>query len=228
MRQAGDTNTVNPARYTADTGGVPAALASAAHKVTATYRYHYNNFVPIGPHAAVADIKSNSGIVYVQGQSLQGLPPNFATMLGSQFTPGSVRVIWYEGASSFGGGQQGEAGEQAAIISQSIGKPVRLQWMRWDQHGWDSYGPSHQYDVTMGCDANGKITVADWTSLRPGRLHDRHHQGAARHRRVARSTGGRAARRRPTPASTVRPATARRTSSSAGFWPRRSRCTAAR
>ena len=79
MRQAGDTNTVNPARYTADTGGVPAALASAAHKVTATYRYHYNNFVPIGPHAAVADIKSNSGIVYVQGQSLQGLPPNFAT-----------------------------------------------------------------------------------------------------------------------------------------------------
>ncbi len=164
MRQAGDTNTVNPARYTADTGGVPAALASAAHKVTATYRYHYNNFVPIGPHAAVADIKSNSGVVYVQGQSLQGLPPNFATMLGSQFTPGSVRVIWYEGASSFGGGQQGEAGEQAAIISQSIGKPVRLQWMRWDQHGWDSYGPSHQYDVTMGCDANGKITVADWTS----------------------------------------------------------------
>jgi len=36
--------------------------------------------------------------------------------------------------------------------------------MRWDQTGWDSYGPSHMYDVTMGADANGKIVAADWTS----------------------------------------------------------------
>jgi nicotinate dehydrogenase subunit B len=65
LRTAGDTNTQNPARYTADTGGVPAALASAAKTVSATYRYHYNNFVPIGPHAAVADVNgTTSATVY--------------------------------------------------------------------------------------------------------------------------------------------------------------------
>ncbi len=166
MRQAGDTNTVNPARYTADTGGVPAALASATTKVSATYRYHYNNFVPIGPHCAVADVNmaGQSAVMYVQGQSLNTLPQNFAGMVGFPASGNTVRVIWYEGASSFGGGQQGEVGEQALMLASKVGKPVRVQWMRWDQTGWDSYGPSQQYDVTMGVNAQGKIVAADWTA----------------------------------------------------------------
>ena len=139
MRQAGDTNTENPARYTANVGNVDAALKSAAKTVSATYRYHYNNFVPIGPHAAVADVRGNSATVFVQGQSLQGIPPNLGTMLG--IPAANVRAIWYEGSSSYGGGMQGEAVEQAAMISQKIGKPVRMQWMRWDQHGFDSLRP---------------------------------------------------------------------------------------
>jgi nicotinate dehydrogenase subunit B len=162
MREAGDTNKDNPARYTVNVGNVDTALKAAAKTVSATYRYHYNTFVPIGPHAAVADVRGDTATLFVQGQSLQGIPPNIGTMLG--IPAANVRVIWYEGSSSYGGGQQGEAAEQAAMISQKIGKPVRMQWMRWDQHGWDTYGPSHQYDVKMGVDANGKIVAADWVS----------------------------------------------------------------
>jgi CO/xanthine dehydrogenase Mo-binding subunit len=171
MRKAGDTNTQNPARYIADTGKVPAALGSAAKVVSATYRYHYNNYVPIGPHAAVADIRpaENSAIVYAQGQSINGIPSSISTVLAGLpkpivIPPQNIRVVWYEGSASYGGGQQGEAAEQAAIISAAVGKPVRLQWMRWDQHGWDAYGPSQQYDVTMGASASGKIVASDWTS----------------------------------------------------------------
>jgi CO/xanthine dehydrogenase Mo-binding subunit len=164
MRKAADTNTTNPARYTANVGNVSNALKSAAKTVSATYRYHYNNFVPIGPHAAVADVRMDQkrATLFVQGQSLQGIPPNIADMIG--LPAANVRVVWYEGSSSYGGGQQGQVAEQAAILSKAIGKPVRMQWMRWDQHGWDSYGPSHMYDVTMGIDANGKIVAADWVA----------------------------------------------------------------
>jgi len=168
MRTSGDTNTVNPAKYSTDSGpALDTALASAAHKVTATYKYHYNNFVPIGPHCAVAEVNNTaqSAIVYVQGQSIGGIPGTLATVLGWPSTAANkIRVIWYEGASSFGGGQQGEAAEQAVLISQSVGAPVRVQWMRWDQTGWDSYGPSQMNDVTMGSDANGKIVGANWTT----------------------------------------------------------------
>ena len=41
----------------------------------------------------------------------------------------------------------------AAVISKEVGKPVRLQWMRWDEHGWDAYGPAAMYDVKAGVDA---------------------------------------------------------------------------
>jgi nicotinate dehydrogenase subunit B len=39
-----------------------------------------------------------------------------------------------------------------------------MQWMRWDQTGWDSWGPSQMYDVTMGANAAGMIVSSDWTS----------------------------------------------------------------
>jgi len=162
LRKAADTNTDNPPRYTADTGGVPAAMASAAAKVSATYKYPYNNFVPIGPHCAVADVRgTTSATVYVQGQQINQAG-SLASLLG--ISPQNIRVIWFEGSSSYGGGQQLQAVEEAASISQKVGKPVRLQWMRWDQHGWDSYGPSHMYDVTMGADSTGRIVAADWVT----------------------------------------------------------------
>jgi nicotinate dehydrogenase subunit B len=164
MRKSGDTNTLNPARYTTDDPTVTAKLASAAKTVSATYKYHYNNFVPIGPHAAVADVGPTRAVLYVQGQTVPN-GNNLATtaaLIG--LAPENVRAIVYEGSSSYGGGQQQQAVEQAASISQKIGKPVRLQWMRWDQHGWDSYGPSHMYDVKAGIDANGKIVAMDWVS----------------------------------------------------------------
>ncbi len=171
LRKAGDTNTDNPPRWQADSGGVNQAMASAAAKVTATYKYHYNNFVPIGPHAAVADVNVSGGsaTVYAQGQSINGIPNSISQVLAGlpkpvNIPPQNVRVIWYEGSASYGGGQQAEAAEQAAIISALVGKPVRLQWMRWDQHGWDSYGPSHMYDVTMGADSSGHIVAADWVA----------------------------------------------------------------
>jgi len=52
----------------------------------------------------------------------------------------------------------------AAVVSKAVGAPVRLQWMRWDEHGWDSYGPAAMYDVKAGIDGKGNITALDWTS----------------------------------------------------------------
>jgi nicotinate dehydrogenase subunit B len=172
LRTAGDTNTTNPPRFTADSGSsVESGLASAAGKVTATYKYQYNGFMPIGPHAAVADVKPDysGAIVYVQAQAINGIPGALSTTLSLLPTPvnipaANIRVIWYEGASSFGGGQTGEVNEQAVVISAVLKKPVRVQWMRWDQHGWDHYGVANMFDVTMGADATGKITAANWQS----------------------------------------------------------------
>ena len=52
--------------------------------------------------------------------------------------------------------------EQAAALSAKLNKPVRVQWMRWDQHGWDHYGMANLWDVKLGADAKGNIIASDW------------------------------------------------------------------
>ena len=173
LRQVGDTNTTNPARWTTYLNGdnVPAAIAGSAKTVSATYKYHYNGFMPIGPHAAVADVRKDGATVYVQAQQINGTPASIQSVLAGLPAPytlnlqtNTIRVIWYEGASSFGGGQTNEVNEQAAIASAVVGKPVRMQWMRWDQHGWDHWGMANLWDVKMGADASGHMTGSDWVT----------------------------------------------------------------
>jgi hypothetical protein len=175
LREVSISNTTNVPRYASKTGNAPAAIAAAAHQVTATYHYHYNQYVPIGPHCAVADIVpgGQSGIVYIQGQSITGTgATGYSALIGAVLNPASpkasaplpqnIRIVWYEGSGSYGTGQSGEVAEEAIIISTKIGKPVRVQWMRWDQTGWDDWGPAQMYDVTMGADASGNIVGATW------------------------------------------------------------------
>ena len=56
----------------------------------------------------------------------------------------------------------------AALLSQAVGKPVRVQFMRWDDHGWDQFGPAQVTDIRAGIDANGKIVGYDYASWQHG------------------------------------------------------------
>jgi nicotinate dehydrogenase subunit B len=173
LRQAGDTNTTNPARFTTATGNVDAALASSAKTVSATYKHQYNGHMSIGPTCAVADYRGDHMTVFCNTQQPSSVPTTLANFQvdGKPYfglPAKEIRAIYYEGASSFGGmlgtGGQTDAYIAAAVLSKEVGAPVRLQWMRWDEHGWTSYGPAAMYDVKAGIDAKGNITALDWTS----------------------------------------------------------------
>jgi nicotinate dehydrogenase subunit B len=173
QRQAGDTNTTNPARFTTLVGDVDSALKSSAKTVAATYKYPYNGHMSIGPTCAIADVQKDHITIFCNTQQPNSVPPLLAgfTVNGQSFfglPAQEIRVVYYEGASSFGSmlstGGDTDVFIGAAVISKAVGKPVRLQWMRWDEHGWASYGPAAQYDVKAGIDAKGNITAFDWTS----------------------------------------------------------------
>ena len=66
----------------------------------------------------------------------------------------AIRVQYWEGAASFGNGPaRFDTGVAAAVMSQLAGAPVRLQFMRWDEHGWDNYSPAVLADLRGGVDA---------------------------------------------------------------------------
>ena len=51
------------------------------------------------------------------------------------------------------------------MISQLAGTPVRLQFMRWDEQGWDNYGPALLSDMRGSVDSGGNMTALDDTAF---------------------------------------------------------------
>jgi CO/xanthine dehydrogenase Mo-binding subunit len=144
-----------------DIGNVDAALATAAHTVSATYTYPYNGHLPIGPSCSVADVTPQGARVFSNSQNIYSTRSSLAAVLGLPLN--QVRVTYYEGSSVFGNAPYDDCAEAAAIMSQLVGKPVRLQFMRWDEHGWDNYGPAQMSDVRGGVDDKGNIVATEIT-----------------------------------------------------------------
>jgi CO/xanthine dehydrogenase Mo-binding subunit len=160
MRQEDSAGQVNAA-VAVDIGDVDRALKSAAHVVSQSYEYPYNGHLPIGPSTVVADVRPDGARIFSNTQYIYSLRSSIATVLGMKLN--QVRVTYYEGSSVFGNSPYEDAAESAALMSQLAGAPVRLQFMRWDEHGWDNYGPPQIMDIKGGVDAKGKLLATETT-----------------------------------------------------------------
>ena len=139
-----------------ETGDVVNALTGAAHVVTQTYKGPYQAHVPFAPNCALADVTSTSAAVTCSTQNIYDTRRQIANVTGVPVENVSIR--YYEGAGTYGHSCYDDVAQAAAILSKLAGKPVRLQFMRWDEHGWDNYGPAHVCDIRAGADASGKLT----------------------------------------------------------------------
>jgi CO/xanthine dehydrogenase Mo-binding subunit len=155
-----------PAAIRASIGNAPAAMATAAHTISQTYKYAYNGHLPIGPDCAVADVVSNGARIFSNTQNPYGTRTSVAQILGFP-SFNQVRISYFEGSSVYGSAPYDDVAQSAAIMSQLAGAPVRLQWMRWDEHGYDNYGPAMLFDIQLGADANGKMVASDTTETAP-------------------------------------------------------------
>jgi len=195
---------------TAQTGDLAAGFAKAATVLSSTYSSPYQIHGPIGPSCAVADVRPDSAFVFVNSQNVYRTRTKIASTLGLPAT--SVRIRFFEGSSCFGQSPYDDAAEAAALLSQKVGKPVRVQFMRWDEHGWDMYEPAHIGMVRAGIDGAGRSSPT--TTTRGSTAGCRARPSGRRSTRGRRRCGSPAAaassrRRRGTPAaSTARPPTA--------------------
>jgi nicotinate dehydrogenase subunit B len=141
-------------------GDVASAFGRAAHVVSKTYRCPYQSHAPFGPNCALADVKAGSAQVMCSTQNIYLTRDKIAKVLSVPID--KISIQYYEGSGTFGHSCHDDAAEAAAILSQAVGKPVRVQFMRWDEHGWDNYGPAHLAEVHAGIDADGKIVAYEY------------------------------------------------------------------
>jgi len=144
-------------RVVLERGDVNSAFSSAPHVASGTYHAPYQAHAGFGPNGALADVKSDSALVICSTQDVYGTRNTLAGVLGMPAQ--KVRVQYYEGSGTYGHSCYDDAAQAAAILSQLAGQPVRLQFMRWDEHGWDNYGPAHVGEIRAAADAAGKIVA---------------------------------------------------------------------
>src|SRR5437879_3804604 len=155
-------------------GDVGPVLASAHKKHAATYQLSYMKHAPIGPTMAVADVKSDGTVhIYVHNQNPQALRGEIATMLGT--TPDHVIVHSYPGPGHYGRSNGGNSGaeDEAVLLSQAVGKPVRVQWMRADDMQWSTQAAAAFSDVQVAIDEKGKMAAYQIDHYMPAMQDDR-------------------------------------------------------
>jgi len=155
-------------------GDVDGALKGAAKTLQATYQQPFQMHGSIGPSCAIADVQSDKAVVWSSTQGVYALRGALAQLLGMNAL--AIQVTYVEGSGCYGHNGFDDAAADAALLSKAVGKPVRVQWMRHDEHGWEPKGPAMVMDLKGGLDPQGNVVGWDynvWTpthSTRPGNM----------------------------------------------------------
>ena len=138
-----------------DTKPTLAAVAAAARKVEAEYEVPFQSHARMAPSVGVADVKNGEATIWSDTQKSHDTRDGLAKFLG--LPADKVRVIWKPGPGSYGRSDADEAAFEAALLSQLTGKPVRVQWMRNEGHGWDPKAPACVIACKAGIDSSGNV-----------------------------------------------------------------------
>ena len=141
-------------------GNPEQALNQASKTYEATYRWPFQLHGMMGPSCAVADVNGDQVTLYTGTQGSFETREAVAQLLG--IPEKNVRVLWREAAGSYGRLGADDAAEDAALLSRAVGKPVRVQWMRDDEHAWDPKGPAQLGLARAGVDGQGKVIAWDY------------------------------------------------------------------
>ena len=145
---------------TSNVGNAVGTLAQASQRMKATYDFAMQTHGSIGPSAAVAEFKNGKLTCWTASQATHALRKQLAQMLS--ISEEDVRCVYVEGAGCYGRNGHEDAAGDAALMARAVGRPVRVQWMRWDEHGWDPKGPPTLIDLEAALDANHNVTA--WKS----------------------------------------------------------------
>ena len=141
-------------------GDPAAALASARHVVEAEYEVPFQGHSSIGPAHALADPSDGQMTIYSNDMKAYGLRIGVAKFL--DMPKEKVRVVYMDGPQVYGRTAADDAGFEAAFLAKELGRPVRMQWMREEEAGWDTKGPAHVFKLRGGLDDQGKVVALEY------------------------------------------------------------------
>src|SRR5262249_29505954 len=122
--------------FAVNSNDVDQAMAKAASVIKATYFHPYQMHGSTGTSCAVADVQNGKATVWSATQSAYPTRNGVAALLGLQ--PDDVRVVFTRGSGCYGLNGADTVSFDAAIMSQALGRPVRVQLSRKDEMAWEN------------------------------------------------------------------------------------------
>ncbi|MDH4063153.1 MAG: molybdopterin-dependent oxidoreductase, partial [Acidobacteriota bacterium] len=153
-----------------DSGDVPARMAAASDVLEATYVHPYQMHGSVGSSCAVADVRADGVTVWSATQSAYPTRSGVAMLLG--VAPDRVRVIFTRGSGCYGLNGADTVSYDAALLSDAVRRPVRVQLSRQDEMAWENFGYPYAIDQRAGLAADGSIAAWEcdgWFAARGGR-----------------------------------------------------------
>ncbi|MDA2930675.1 molybdopterin-dependent oxidoreductase [Acidobacteria bacterium AH-259-O06] len=148
-----------------DSKDVDETLARAASVVSATYRYPYQMHGSVGSSCAVADVQGRKATIWSATQAVHPLRQTAAMILG--VSPQEVRIIFKMGSGCYGFNGADTVSYDAALLSQAVGRAVRVQLTRRDEMAWENYGYAYVIDQRVGVDTQRRILAWDHEAWYP-------------------------------------------------------------
>ncbi len=156
-----------------DSEDIAAKTNASDRKLKAEYHRPYHMHASTGPSCAVAEWKNDQLTVWSPTQGVYPLQNSLADLVG--LPTDRIRCIGMPGSGCYGHNGADDVSAEAALIARQFpDQPVRLQWMREDEHQWEPYGSAMVLQLEAGLGNDGKITTwdtrifSDTHSTRPG------------------------------------------------------------
>ena len=148
-----------------DKGDVDGALAAAAKSMDRTYVWPYQMHGSIGPSCAVAEYQESSVRVWSGTQNPHVLRADLALLLARP--EAAIEVIRMEAAGCYGRNCADDVTADAVLLSRAVGRPVRVQLTREQEHAWEPKGTAQLMDVKGGLRADGSVAGYDFATRYP-------------------------------------------------------------
>jgi CO/xanthine dehydrogenase Mo-binding subunit len=145
---------------------VPSPIPPGAKQLSATYYWPFQSHASLGPSCAVAEIREEGATVWTSAQGPHGLRASLAKMFSIPLE--KMRVVYLDGSGSYGTNGADDAAADALLLARATGAPVRVQWSREDELGWDPKGPAQLLDLTGAIDSEGRIVAWETQMWLPG------------------------------------------------------------
>ncbi len=147
-------------------GSMQEGLASAAHRLHATYDISYIQHAPLEPRAAVAEWKDGKLTVWTGTQRPFGVQEQLEAAF--HLSKDNCRVIVPDTGGAYGGKHTGECAVEAARLARAAGKPVKRDWTRQEEFTWAYFRPAGVIEIRSGVSADGLLTAWEFHNYNSG------------------------------------------------------------